>query len=31
MLGELDVLKIVSDRLEAEGVGFMLTGSLAMG
>jgi hypothetical protein len=30
MLGELDVLKIVSDRLEAEGLAFMLTGSFAM-
>jgi hypothetical protein len=30
MLGELDVLKIVSDRLEAANVAFMLTGSFAM-
>lgn len=30
MLGELDVLKLVSDRLEAANLPFMLTGSFAM-
>lgn len=30
MLGELQVLKIVSERLESAGVEFMLTGSFAM-
>jgi hypothetical protein len=30
MLGELEVLKVVSERLETAGVAFMLTGSFAM-
>jgi hypothetical protein len=30
MLGELEVLKIISERLETAGVAFMLTGSFAM-
>lgn len=30
MSSELDVLRIVSERLEAAGLAFMLTGSLAM-
>ncbi len=30
MIGELDVLRIVSERLDAAGIAFMLTGSYAM-
>jgi hypothetical protein len=30
MLGELEVLKLVGERLDAAGVAFMLTGSFAM-
>jgi hypothetical protein len=31
MTEELDVLKIISDRLETAGIPFMLTGSFALG
>jgi len=30
MLGELDVLKVVSHRLESAGIEYMLTGSYAL-
>lgn len=30
MIGELDVLRIVSERLAAAGIRYMLTGSYAM-